>query len=207
MKINMKTLALGIAMAAAAWGVTTAEAATFLLTFTQSGTPSNGCCGPFDVSATLQATANGGNYDVTGIAGSVTQNGTPFVITGLLAPPNDPGGFFGFDNIIFANSGFAPFTLDSGGIGFVAAGIFDFYLSDPAATFNVWGNGGTSATLGTTASYDVNTPFNGIYSITAIPSAASGVPEPSTWTMMILGFAGVGYSAYRRKSKPTLTTA
>ena len=27
----------------------------------------------------------------------------------------------------------------------------------------------------------------------------SGVPEPSTWAMMILGFLGVGFMAYRRK--------
>jgi hypothetical protein len=32
----------------------------------------------------------------------------------------------------------------------------------------------------------------------------TGVPEPTTWAMMILGFAGVGFMAYRRKSKPTL---
>jgi PEP-CTERM motif len=31
----------------------------------------------------------------------------------------------------------------------------------------------------------------------------SAVPEPSTWAMMILGFAGIGFMAYRRKSKPT----
>jgi hypothetical protein len=30
-------------------------------------------------------------------------------------------------------------------------------------------------------------------------SNISAVPEPSTWTMMILGFAGIGFSAYRRK--------
>ncbi len=29
---------------------------------------------------------------------------------------------------------------------------------------------------------------------------APAVPEPSTWTMMILGFFGVGFMAYRRKS-------
>jgi hypothetical protein len=28
----------------------------------------------------------------------------------------------------------------------------------------------------------------------------SAVPEPSTWAMMILGFAGVGFMAYRRKN-------
>jgi hypothetical protein len=35
----------------------------------------------------------------------------------------------------------------------------------------------------------------------------SGVPEPSTWAMMLLGFAGVGFMAYRRKSKPALMAA
>ncbi len=34
-----------------------------------------------------------------------------------------------------------------------------------------------------------------------------GVPEPSTWAMMILGLAGVGFMAYRRKSKPSLMAA
>jgi hypothetical protein len=38
-------------------------------------------------------------------------------------------------------------------------------------------------------------------------SPTSGVPEPSTWAMMILGFAGVGFMAYRRKSKPALMAA
>ena len=29
----------------------------------------------------------------------------------------------------------------------------------------------------------------------------AAVPEPSTWAMMILGFAGVGFIAYRRSRK------
>lgn len=32
----------------------------------------------------------------------------------------------------------------------------------------------------------------------------SAVPEPSTWAMMVLGFAGIGFMAYSRKSKPAL---
>jgi hypothetical protein len=32
---------------------------------------------------------------------------------------------------------------------------------------------------------------------------APAVPEPSTWAMMILGFAGVGFMAYRRRSQGT----
>jgi hypothetical protein len=31
-----------------------------------------------------------------------------------------------------------------------------------------------------------------------------GVPEPSTWAMMILGFFGVGFMAYRRRGQATL---
>jgi hypothetical protein len=38
-------------------------------------------------------------------------------------------------------------------------------------------------------------------------TAVAAVPEPSTWAMMILGFVGVGFMAYRRKSKPTLMAA
>ena len=35
----------------------------------------------------------------------------------------------------------------------------------------------------------------------------SPVSEPSTWAMMILGFFGIGFTAYRRKSKPTFRFA
>lgn len=38
-------------------------------------------------------------------------------------------------------------------------------------------------------------------------SLTAAVPEPSTWAMMVLGFAGVGFMAYRRKSKPALMAA
>ena len=35
----------------------------------------------------------------------------------------------------------------------------------------------------------------------------AAVPEPSTWVMMIAGFAGLGFMAYRRKAKPALVMA
>jgi hypothetical protein len=194
--MKARNLLAALLVMAAAFGMTAAKASTFLLTFTQVGTPGNGCCGPFDVSAILQATANGGNYDITGISGTVTQNGTPFAITGLGTPPNDPGGYFGFDNVIFSNGGQAPYSLSTGGIGFYAAGIYNFYPNDPNTFFNVWDNGSPSGVLGTTASYDVNTSFNGNYSITA-------VPEPSTWAMLILGFGGIGFLAHRRRQNGT----
>jgi hypothetical protein len=36
---------------------------------------------------------------------------------------------------------------------------------------------------------------------------SEAVPERSTWAMMILGFAAIGFMAYRRKSKPALMAA
>ena len=58
--------------------------------------------------------------------------------------------------------------------------IGDYYL-------NIAGNAGSTAGYG------------GNLATTAI----GAVPEPSTWAMMILGFAGVGFMAYRRRSGST----
>jgi PEP-CTERM motif len=45
--------------------------------------------------------------------------------------------------------------------------------------------------------------FNMAFSITGVDS----VPEPSTWAMLLLGFAGIGFMAYRRKNKTALMAA
>jgi hypothetical protein len=36
---------------------------------------------------------------------------------------------------------------------------------------------------------------------------AGAAPEPSTWAMMLLGFAGIGFLTYRRKNRPALSAA
>ena len=41
----------------------------------------------------------------------------------------------------------------------------------------------------------------------AAAGGVSAVPEPSTWAMLLLGFAGIGFMAYRRKSTPALMAA
>ncbi|SDJ64786.1 PEP-CTERM protein-sorting domain-containing protein [Bradyrhizobium lablabi] len=38
-------------------------------------------------------------------------------------------------------------------------------------------------------------------------ATVTGVPEPSTWAMMILGFFGVGFMAYRRKNQHAVRLA
>jgi hypothetical protein len=91
---------------------------------------------------------------------------------------------------------------------FIQSGIdtvFDFFLS-PAGnstvqtdyTFSVTGTGVTfndsffANLLGATQ-LDVTSASDVTFS--------AAVPEPSTWAMMILGFAGVGFMAYRRRNK------
>jgi len=38
-------------------------------------------------------------------------------------------------------------------------------------------------------------------------TVTNAVPEPSTWAMLLLGFAGIAFLAYRRMPKPTLMAA
>ena len=42
---------------------------------------------------------------------------------------------------------------------------------------------------------------------TAFTATISAVPEPSTWAMMMLGFLGVGFMAYRRKERAASSIA
>lgn len=62
--------------------------------------------------------------------------------------------------------------------------------------------------------YDDTVPLQEYWSTATYQDATfsatftSAVPEPSTWAMMILGFAGVGFMAYRRKqNRPELRLA
>ncbi len=57
---------------------------------------------------------------------------------------------------------------------------------------------------GSTASHEFYLLSGGPGGITGTSYASdvsAAVPEPSTWAMMILGFAGVGFMAYRRSCK------
>ena len=73
---------------------------------------------------------------------------------------------------VAATANCGPNCQGFGGSAVLTAG--DYYL-------DLSGTGGGSAGYGGTLS-------------------VSAVPEPSTWAMMILGFFGVGFMAYRRKS-------
>ena len=100
------------------------------------------------------------------------------------------GAAFVFDTNLAANT---LLNLGPGGVSeFEVLGI------DPSLALNP--NNATDFVTQLTFTGDGN--FTG--TMTPITTA---VPEPSTWAMMILGFAGLGFVSYRRKSKPGLMAA
>jgi hypothetical protein len=101
------------------------------------------------------------------------------------------------------------------------------YPSSSNPDFNPYEPGGSaaSATFNTFGGKLTFTQFSDYYNLNAagnlattqdIPSpngygagtlSVSAVPEPSTWAMMLLGFVGLGFMAYRRKAKPASMAA
>jgi hypothetical protein len=88
-----------------------------------------------------------------------------------------------------------------------------FYLPPPYVDFsgvsfstatNSFGIGWTGTNYGIT---DFNSNPGGFCCGTEITLSVTAVPEPSTWAMLLLGFLGLGFMAYRRKSKPAMFAA
>jgi hypothetical protein len=103
-------------------------------------------------------------------------------------------------------------------------------LTNATVTRTIWADptnsGAEALLLGTTTSGGgptTYTPFatTGSFSITELvdvvatgggaklssDDSVAAVPEASTWAMMILGFMGIGFVAYRRKGKPAFRLA
>jgi len=201
MKRTLVALAAVVVSFGVNLGALPANAATFNLTFTNTVLPNNGCCGPFNVSAILNAIFDGTNYIVTGITGTVSEGSpaTTYNIIGLL-PANNNNGYFGWDNVIATTGGSAPFGLTTGGIVFTAAGP-DYYAADPSnpvspAEFNIFSDNNGS-TLLTMASNNVNAPFNGDLSI--VESSTSETPLPAALPLFATGLGALGLLARRRK--------
>jgi PEP-CTERM motif len=68
------------------------------------------------------------------------------------------------------------------------------------ASYTETAEGGASAD----PTFTIDEPGYSAYSIEGVPAgpAAAPVPEPATWAMMLLGFAGLGYAGYRRAREP-----
>jgi hypothetical protein len=102
-----------------------------------------------------------------------------------------------FSQIARAYQGVDPFTVSYGATSF---GTFTPTLSWTQVTE-------TFVALSATPLVFAGTILDGDHSSGIDNITISAVPEPSTWAMMILGFFGVGFAAYRRKSKLTFRLA
>ena len=113
------------------------------------------------------------------------------------SPGNEgtPIGYRANDGTDYFNTGQA-YPIDTLGL------LFDVNTTTPVwgayPLFAVWSN-----TLGDGYSAAFTGVVDGVeyYNIqgsAALATSSSAVPEPSTWAMMLLGFAGLGFAGYRR---------
>jgi hypothetical protein len=131
-------------------------------------------------SGTFSTNDTSSPFTISGITGTETYLGLTETILGLSS-------YASADNVFYI----PPPTLDFSGVSFFTAS-------------NQFGIGWTGSNYGI---IDSNSNSGGTCCGTDVTFNVSAVPEPSTWAMMILGFAGVGFMAYRRKSKPALLAA
>jgi hypothetical protein len=148
-----------------------------------SATGEVNCC---DTSGTPGASGpNGFVGNPFGGTGSTIANSTG----GVVGTYVDPTGSFALVGAYTGGLGFTdtvPFTIGSSDTITVPTGATLLYFGLPdAAGFN-----------GVSGYYQDN---SGSFDVVVTP-----VPEATTWAMMILGFFGVGFMAYRRKRYPSL---
>jgi hypothetical protein len=158
--------------------ITSADASIY--TYAGSGTYT-------DVSLGLQET----------FTASITfDNASDKVTTGTLT--SSSLGTFTFSNTGSYNSSQDWFNIQS----IDASSFLNLYLTPGANLFS-----GQSLSIDTalTASKDIGTAL--INGDNFQGSLVAAVPEPSTWALMLLGFTGVGFLAYRRKSFVPISAA
>ena len=189
----MRKLVSAAATAAMLLSATAAKAAviTYIFTGTGSGsldgTPFDGSFTVTMVSDTSTVTSGGGELRNTGtttfVSGALTDTISDAVLIENTASP----GFMGFGQSI------SPFPDKS-----LTATVFETYNlinSLPLTT------GGLSVAPATFITAGGTLVFSGDRPITALSfEATGGVPEASTWAMMLAGFAGLGFLAYRKRA-------
>jgi hypothetical protein len=134
-----------------------------------------------------------------------TMSGTGNLVLSVPATPgNLPGSdvtsiTFMIDGLTFG-TGFSSYSVTAVGFNNSDA------LTDVSFASTDSSNG-TSFTLDTSGTYDFY--VNGArISEGTLSAVVAAVPEPSTWAMMVLGFLGIGFMAYRRKQNgPALSAA
>jgi PEP-CTERM motif len=166
-----RSLLLAATVSVALTLTASAEAKVYDWSYTLTDGQGSGS-GTFDADATLPALIT----DATGIISSDPGFGVgPFTVTGI-------SGYAGADSTIYA-LGFDDNQVSLGGIS-LATGAGDiniFYLDGAPGVTN-----------------SVQNPGGGLVALYTADLSVTAVPEPSTWAMTLLGFAGLSFAGYRR---------
>jgi hypothetical protein len=191
----MRNIRLLLAASIIAASAASAQASTVLydLTFNSQGS----VVGTAQLALNLSSPTFSGTINSSNDSGFVSLTGT------LLGDSFSVTSTSGFDNI-FITSGI---TLVNGNITsivtpFGGGGIGASGPDSSGFFFNQ--NGANAGQPGLNFTF---TPFGETTTNGTVSSVVEAVPEPSTWAMMILGFFGVGFVAYRRKAKPAFMAA
>jgi hypothetical protein len=151
-------------------------------------------------------------FPFSGQVGSVLQGSTAIAVLG----PTDQTSYSGFG--VFPYSG--PASFGNGTVSHPSSGSGDILgLQPEGSQLALWlpQNYVSGSSLFATDSFDGQTisslgltPGTYVYNFSSGDHADSvtvqiaSVPEPSTWAMMILGFAGIGAMTYRRRKSAML---
>jgi hypothetical protein len=128
---------------------------------------------PYDSVSQTIATTTGAHYTLTFDLGSAMQ--------------------WGFPDGVTASAGSTSGTFTSTGTGsstnfWNSSETLNFVASGPSTLITLAGASGFS--------------YIGVDNVAVVETSPGGVPEPSTWAMILLGFAGVAYMGYRRAREP-----
>jgi PEP-CTERM motif len=154
---------------------------------------------------------------------STAVNPTYLAVATMANPTGDPGPYDGIEDTYIGVVNNNASTLTSLAVGSPGAYLFDgdgacstigctngagdlTGYGGPGVTFTILDNdhgivnfaGGI--TMGHTAWFSLEEPVS-------LNTLVVGVPEPSTWAMMLLGFVGLGFLANRRKRRAPMQTA
>lgn len=221
----MLKISVAIAAGAIAFAALTGSAGAATITISSFENPYLGCCGGNygynpsslyqggDVGAVPQTTVDGVTFGgMSGIQGNGSLWGfTPApngVQTAFLqsysGEPTDPG-YITFGDVLAAGADQLVFYAESrpstGGLPFTVT--INGTLTPtviPAPPTTTW----TLETVNFTATTGLNTfqiAINPLDSPTDNSIGLDAAPLPSTWTMLIAGFVGLGFLAYRGSSK------
>ena len=212
--INSRRILAAALISAAAFSFSSAARADFILDLTPVGQTVNLANGSFAANTTFFGTSGSETIDFLANVAVDTASGTASInavtsgrvttpINTLWITPEDGTAFnlFSFRGAVFGNADqeikvTITDQFDS---------VFQFLITDNGDFTRIGfeakpGTGELIKTIridGLGAGFDYFKQLGFGFQ----PDVVTGVPEASTWAMMILGFAGVGFLAYRRRNQ------